>query len=134
MSNVSDHQVSTELELMSPAAITDYINNQRAILIKNLVYQRKYVTTLIQERETELKVLADMAVTKGLLRSGDGIRAEVRILRRRLLMLESKETELRKLQAKADTKTTPNPMQDEPHVARNFSRKISKDTSGGVWI
>jgi len=121
---------SAQLERMSSAAITDYISTQRAILIKNLPYQKKYLTTLIHEREIELKVLSDMAVVKGLLNGGDGIRAEISILRRRLAMLDSKETELRKLQVKSDAKAA----QDEKQLVRNFSRKIVKDASSSVWI
>jgi len=130
MSNTSDLQTSPKLEFMSAAAITDYINSQRAVLIRNLAYQRKYLTTLVQERETELKLLSDMTVTMGLLKGSDDIRAEISILRRRLLMLECKESELRKLQVKAEAK----PIQHEEQLVRNFSRKIVKDASGGVWI
>jgi len=132
MSNRSDQQTPTKLELMSSEAITEYINNQRAVLIRNLAYQRKYLTALVQERETELKTLSNMSVTKGLLKNGDDIiiRAEIMILRRRLLMLESKETELRKVQVKPSAK----PLQDERQLVRNYSRKIIKDASGSVWI
>ena len=65
MPNMNDSKMSSaQLERMSSAAITDYISSQRAILIKNLTYQKKYLTTLIHEREVELKILSDMAVVK----------------------------------------------------------------------
>jgi len=86
---------------------------------------------LIEGRELELQFYAKMVVAKGLVDRDNKLEGELRILRRRLFMVESKEKQLQKYQAEAMSKTAAKEVEDskssdETQVlpARNFSRKI----------
>jgi len=113
-------KASEDANLPSSDQVSAFINKQRAILIKNLEHQRKSLITLINGRETELKVLSTMTIAKGLLGNEQGLEAEIRILRRRLQMVQSKEQELMKYQAEAGAKA----VAKERKLSKNFSRKI----------
>lgn len=118
-------------EFPTPEAVSEYIASQRVILIENLEFQRKNLVALIEGRELELQFYAKMVVAKGLVDRDNKLEGELRILRRRLFMVESKEKQLQKYQAEAMSKTAAkegedSKSSDEAQIlpARNYSRKI----------
>ncbi|KAH8594690.1 hypothetical protein B0O99DRAFT_172339 [Bisporella sp. PMI_857] len=119
--NYSAQPSSENSGLLSPREITEFIDKQQVVLIRNLAQQKKFLKALISGRETELRLLSSMTVAKGLLKSEENLKAEIRILRRRLLMVESKQRELRRYDANASANIME---RGRPGISRNFSRKL----------
>ena len=124
--------------LPTPEAVSEYIITQRTILIENLAFQWKNLVALVEGREMELQFYAKMVVSKGLVDRDNKLEGELRILRRRLFMVDSKEKQLQKYQAEALKTTVEREAEeakgDEAQVspARNFSRKIRSQAVVGL--
>jgi hypothetical protein len=116
--------------LMTPEAVSDFIDNQRKVLLENLATQRKSLIALIEGRKAELRIFSGMEVAKGLLGREDRVQAELTILTRRLSIVESKERQLEKYQIEAKGRKVVRDSKVDLRgevsktPTRNFSRKI----------
>jgi len=128
--------MTTKTELLTPEAVAEFISSQRTILLANLGTQRKNLISLIEGREMELRFFSKMETARGLLDNGERVESELRILRRRLFMVQSKELQLEKYRTEATGKLGGDAVDDGIKEvgmmpARNFSRKIKNPIVAG---